>query len=184
LAESVLKDWMALCRKADTDVIAAADSRVRVKEVISKPDVGNPSHGLSIFSSIISEPTSDHSERSRKSCSDLGQVLTSFGAFCELMTLRLETDEDAVATAGSLANSPGAPLDQVRITRSKDCQSTANRRERQMGFWIRPTSFRTHLAPSRSAIGPSANRSEASMKVMRRAARQAPSTLAGAETVT
>merc|ERR1712232_601856 len=106
-SEGALNKRVALCHKHDKNVIAAAGSPVEIPGATSKPDAGNACEGVSIFSSFIGEPKSDHLEMFQESRSDLEQVLTSFGAFCELMTLRLAADEDAVAAEGFNASSPG-----------------------------------------------------------------------------
>lgn len=101
---NALKEWMTLCRKADEGAIAAAGSLVTIHGATSKPDEGNPSERMSIFSSFTTQPKSDQLARFLDSHSDLEQVLTSFSVFCKLKTLRLEADEDAAA--GILASSP------------------------------------------------------------------------------
>jgi len=129
-SEGVLREWMVICRKTDKDAMAAADSHVRSHGATSKQDTGNPSEGVSIFSSYISQPNSDHLERFQESRTDLEQVLTSFGAFCKSMTLRLVADEDAVAAVTFPASSPGAtsrPSRHLKRVSSADGRSRIQR---------------------------------------------------------
>lgn len=120
---------MALCRKDDIDAIAAAASPVRIHRLVSKQDTANPSEGVSIFASFKSDPKSGHPERFLESRSDLEQVVTSFGAFCELLTLRLEAVEDAVA-----GDSPGEPSRPSR--NQSDAGQVASASERVLREWM------------------------------------------------
>jgi len=120
--EGVLREWMSICRKTDKDAMSAAHSL----GATSKQDTGNPSEGVSIFSSINSDPKSCHLERSSESGSDLEQAVTSFGAFCKLMTLRLEANVES--DAGQLASASESALREwMEICREtdKDAMSAA-----------------------------------------------------------
>lgn len=138
-SEGVLRDWAAICRKTDKDAMAPADSPLRLPGATSKQDAGNPSERVSIFSSFISQPESDQLERFQGSQTDLEQVLTSFSAFCKLMTLRLEADGNAVATAGFPTSSSGAisrPSRHQKRVGSADGRSRIQRiRARRCSSW-------------------------------------------------
>merc|ERR1711953_1072818 len=93
--ERVLRDWMAICRRAGKDEMSAAVATSRVHGATSKQDIRSPAEGVSIFSSIVDQPEPNQLERFQESQTDLEQVLSCFGAFCKSMTLRLEADEAA-----------------------------------------------------------------------------------------
>jgi hypothetical protein len=90
VSEIVLKEWMALCQN---DSIAASKSPIQVLGATPTADEVSHSEGESIFASIVSWPEPEHAEGSMGSHLKLDQMLTSFGAFCQSMTLRLEADQ-------------------------------------------------------------------------------------------
>merc|ERR1719491_1201142 len=162
-----LNAWMALCR-GGIDASAVAASPVRIHGRVSNPDAANSFEGVSIFASFKTDPALGHPGRFLESRSDLEQVVSSFGAFCELMTLRLELDQGAGVgeslgeTTRPLRNQSGAgQVVSASESDLRDWMAICRRISKdEMSAGVGPS--RVDGAPSRQDIGNLAKESRSS----------------------